>query len=57
MLAASGLAAIAYVNHEPIADAHAILADVRRNAPVLGIDAARIGVWACSVTCRTPCRC
>ena len=48
LLAASGLAAIAYVNHEPIADAHAILAHVRRNAPALGIDAARIGVWACS---------
>ena len=48
LLAASGLAAIAYVNHEPIADAHAILAHVRRNAPELGIDAARIGVWACS---------
>ena len=48
LLAASGLAAIGYVNHEPIADAHAILAHVRRNAPALGIDAARIGVWACS---------
>jgi hypothetical protein len=48
LLAASGLAAIAYVNQEPIADAHAILAHVRRNAPALGIDAARIGVWACS---------
>ena len=48
LLAASGLAAIAYVNHEPIADAQAILAHVRRNAPSLGIDAARIGVWACS---------
>ena len=48
LLAASGLAAIAYVNHEPIADAHAILTHVRRNAPALGIDAARIGIWACS---------
>jgi hypothetical protein len=48
LLAASGLAAIAYVNHEPIADAHAILAHVRRNALALGIDAERIGVWACS---------
>jgi hypothetical protein len=48
LLAASGLAAIGYVNHEPVADAHAILAHVRRNAPALGIDAARIGVWACS---------
>jgi len=48
LIAASGLAAVAYVNHEPIADAHAILAYVRRNALALGIDAARIGVWACS---------
>jgi hypothetical protein len=48
LLAASGLAAIAYVNHDPAADARAILAHVRRNAPALGIDAARIGLWACS---------
>ncbi len=47
MLAASGIAAITYLNRTP-ADVFALLAHLRANAAALGIDAARIGVWACS---------
>lgn len=48
LVAASGYAAITYVNREPVADAHAILAHVRERADGLGIVPARIGAWACS---------
>lgn len=48
LVAASGLVAITYTNREPEADLHALLDYVRSNAASLGIDANRIGVWACS---------
>src|SRR5262245_22804486 len=48
LLAASGLAAITYVNNEPAADALAILAHLEAHAAALAIDPSRIGVWACS---------
>lgn len=47
MVAASGIAGIAYTNREP-ADIAALLRHLRANAGPLGIDPARIGVWACS---------
>jgi dienelactone hydrolase len=46
-IAASGVTAIVYQNREP-ADVSALLAHLRANATSLGIDPARIGVWACS---------
>jgi hypothetical protein len=45
LVAASGLVAVTYSNHEP-ADVHALLAYLRQNAASLGIDASRLGVWA-----------
>ena len=48
LIAASGLAAIAYECREPGADARAMLDHVRAEAPALGVDSARIGLWACS---------
>jgi hypothetical protein len=48
LAAASGLVAITYTNREPAADIHVLLQYVRQNAPSLGIDENRIGVWACS---------
>jgi acetyl esterase/lipase len=49
LTAASGLVAITYATgKEPAADIHALLQYVRQNAAVLGIDANRIGLWACS---------
>ena len=48
LTAASGLVAITYTNREPAADIQALLQYVRQNAPSLGIDESRIGVWACS---------
>lgn len=48
LVAASGHAAITYVNREPVADAQAILAHVRERAHGLGVVPARIGAWACS---------
>jgi len=47
MVAASGIAAITYTNREP-ADVAALVRHLRENAASLGIDPARIGVWACS---------
>ena len=47
LVAASGLAAVTYVNQEP-ADVSAVFAYLRQNAASLGIDAERIGVWSCS---------
>lgn len=47
MVAASGIAGIAYTNREP-ADVAALLRHLRANAGPLGLDPARIGVWACS---------
>ena len=48
LAAASGLVAIAYANREPAADLDSLIQHVRQNAPALGIDANRIGVFACS---------
>ena len=48
LIAACGLVAIAYTNTEPAADLDALLQHVRDNAPALGIDEDRIGVFACS---------
>lgn len=46
LMAASGLAAIAYTNREPATDVHAVLRYVRQHAGELGIEADRIGLWA-----------
>jgi hypothetical protein len=48
LAAASGLAAITYTNREPAADLDALLRFVRQNAPSLGIDEKKIGLWASS---------
>jgi hypothetical protein len=48
LIAASGLIAIAYTNREPAADLAALLRHVREQAAPLGIDADRVGLWACS---------
>jgi hypothetical protein len=48
LIAASGLAAVTYTNREPAADLDAVLRHVRENAASLGIDEARLGVWASS---------
>ena len=48
MTAASGLAAIAYTNREPVADLQALLRHVRENAESLGVDGSRLALWACS---------
>jgi hypothetical protein len=48
LLAASGLAAIAYTNREPAADVDALLRFIQQNASSLGLDENRIGLWASS---------
>jgi hypothetical protein len=48
LLAASGLAAIAYTNREPAADLEALLRHIRENASSLGVDGKRIGMLAFS---------
>jgi len=48
LVAASGMVAITYTNREPAPDLRALLQCVRQNAESLGVDEARIGVWACS---------
>jgi hypothetical protein len=48
LIAASGMIAIAYTNREPAADLAALLQHVREQAAPLGIDADRVGLWACS---------
>jgi hypothetical protein len=48
LMAASGIVAIVYTNREPAADLHALLAHVKQHAAALGVDEARIGVWASS---------
>jgi len=47
MVAASSIAAIAYTNRVA-ADGTALVRHVRANAGSLGLDPARIGIWACS---------
>jgi hypothetical protein len=48
LLAASGVAAVAYTNREPSKDVHALLRHLRRDAGALGLDAGRLGLWASS---------
>jgi dienelactone hydrolase len=48
LAASSGLIAITYETSQPEADIHAVLAHIREHAAALGIDACRIGLWACS---------
>jgi hypothetical protein len=48
LVATSGLVGITYTNLDPVADIHALLNYVRDNAEPLGIDDARVGLWACS---------
>jgi hypothetical protein len=48
LAAASGVAAVTYVNQEPAADARAVIEYVRTNAARLMIDETRVGVWGCS---------
>jgi hypothetical protein len=47
LIAASGIAAITYTNRTA-ADATAVIRHLRANAASLGLDPARIGLWACS---------
>ena len=48
LIAGTGLVAVTYTNHEPVADARAILEHLRHNGEALHIDESRIGLWACS---------
>jgi hypothetical protein len=48
LIAASGQIAITYTNREPAADLTALLQHVREQAAALGVDADRVGLWACS---------
>jgi hypothetical protein len=49
LTALSGMAAIAYTtSREPAADLQALLRFVRIDGEALGVDANRLGVWACS---------
>ncbi len=53
LLAASGLAAIAYSNREPAAHLDRLLAHLRASGGNLGVDADRIGLWASSANAPT----
>jgi len=48
LLAASGLIAVTYTNHDPVADLEALLRYLRANAERLGLDEQKLGIWACS---------
>jgi hypothetical protein len=48
LLAASGMAAIAYSYRDPVADTAALLGHVREHARELGLDATRVALWAAS---------
>ena len=48
LIAASGLVAVAYANREPVADLDAVLDHVEKNLGALGVDGARIGMFASS---------
>jgi acetyl esterase/lipase len=49
LVAASGMVAVLYgTGGDPSADCQAVLAHLRAHAESLGIDARRIGIWACS---------
>ncbi len=47
-LAASGLAAIAYTNRDPVVDLGRLLVHLREQAGSLGLDETRVGLFACS---------
>jgi len=48
LAASSGLIGVTYETAQPESDIHAVLAHIREHAAALGIDADRIGLWACS---------
>lgn len=48
LLAASGMAAVAYTTRNPVADIHAVLEHLGADGRALGVDAARTGLWAVS---------
>ncbi len=48
LLAASGIAAVAYTASDPVADGDAVLDSLKRQADALRIDASRTAVWATS---------
>lgn len=48
LIAASGMAAVAYRNREPAADLDRVLAHLEAHGPELGIDAGRLGLLAAS---------
>jgi len=48
LVAASGLIAVTYVNHDPMGDLDALFRHIRENGERLGIDETAIGVWSCS---------
>lgn len=48
LVAATGMIAITYVNHNPMRDLDALFRHIRESAGTLGIDDARIGLWSCS---------
>jgi acetyl esterase/lipase len=48
LMATSGIAAISYENRDPAADLDALLRHARAQAPRLGIDGKRLGLWASS---------
>lgn len=48
LAAATGIVAVTYATTDPATDTHALLRYVRDNGASLGIDANRIGIWACS---------
>jgi acetyl esterase/lipase len=48
LIAASGMAAVAYTTREPGTDAGEVLGHIARHAAALRIDTARVGLWAAS---------
>jgi hypothetical protein len=49
LVAASGMGAVTYTTgDDPVADAGAVRAHLRERSEELGIDASRVGLWACS---------
>ena len=48
LIAASGMAAIAYSNRAPAADLGALLRHLAADAPSIGLDGTRLGVWSSS---------
>jgi hypothetical protein len=48
LIAASGLSAVLCTNRDPVADLRALLRHLRDEAPSLGLDSARMALWASS---------